>query len=428
MVLLALGILLIILFLVSQKLFPIGLAVFFLLFDMFDGFYKDDQIFAAIRYIIPFSLMLVYLFAHGGLRKSDSIFFVLVVYLCLLLFYIPGDIILSAKTTLAIVIALLMIPIGREIGENRNFLQEFEKYNRYLLILIPLYIIYANIFNVGRSYALTFTTGFLGASRMYIAPILIFLGIHYIFTNKNRGKMIKLFDIGLILFNIALLIVITRRTSLVMIIGALFVYMLLNRQLIFKMVIMLFFIVAALIFSYPLYEAKLAAQLEKRERIQDLDTYEEEGRYLETLFIMDYHEKNADPLELFFGVKLWDTISFGIKYFGRERPIHSDINMIIYSTGFFGLLLFVLFFIHYFLIGNGRITPENRKAYYPLLAMFVMVLIPGRFIGTFTFAPLLMLLLAAVKYYRPAGETTTEEVASEDHLPEQKVLSRSTLV
>ncbi|MCP2043991.1 hypothetical protein [Pontibacter sp. HSC-36F09] len=419
MILIALGILLILVFLINQKLFPIGLVVFFLLFDMFDGFYKDDQIFAAIRYIIPLSLILVYLFANGGLRKSDSIFLVLIVYLGLLMFYIPGDIILSAKTTLAILTALLMIPIGRKIAENRNFLQEFEKYNRYLLILIPLYIIYANIFNIGRSYTESFTTGFLATSRMYIAPILIFLGVHYIFTNKNRGAMIKIFDIGLILFNIALLIVITRRTSLGMIIGALFVYMLLNRQLIFKMVILVFCLVAALIFSYPLYEARLAAQLERRERIQDLETYEEEGRYLETLFIIDYHEKKQDPLELLFGVKLWDTFSFGIRYFGRDRPIHSDINMIFYSTGFFGLLLFTLFFVHYFLLGNGRITPENRKAYYPLLAMFVMVLIPGRFIGTFTYAPLLMLLLSAVKYYRPAEEAMESE---EEAVHQEKLL------
>ncbi|MBX0332373.1 hypothetical protein K3G39_03905 [Pontibacter sp. HSC-14F20] len=409
----------------NQKLFPIGLVVFFLLFDMFDGFYKDDQIFAAIRYIIPLSLMVVYLFAHGGLRKSDSIFLVLFVYLGLLTVYIPGDIILSVKTTLAILAALLMILIGREIGEKRNFLQEFEKYNRYLLILIPVYIIYANIFNVGRSYAETFTTGFLTTSRMYIAPLLIFLGVHYIFTNKNRGAMIKLFDIALILFNIALLIVITRRTSLVMIVGALFVYMLLNRQLIFKMVILVFCLIAALIFSYPLYEAKLAAQLEKRERIQDLETYEEEGRYLETLFIIDYHDKREDPLELLFGVKLWDTFSFGIKYFGRDRPIHSDINMIFYSTGLFGLLLFTLFFIHYFLLGNARIIPENRKAYYPLLAMFVMVLLPGRFIGTFTYAPLLMLLLSAIKHYKPIEEVKEAHNEKEKTVFQEKLLEQN---
>lgn len=425
MILIALGILLILVFLVNQKLFPIGLVVFFLLFDMFDGFYKDDQIFAAIRYIIPLSLMVVYLFAHGGLRKSDSIFLVLFVYLGLLTVYIPGDIILSVKTTLAILAALLMILIGREIGEKRNFLQEFEKYNRYLLILIPVYIIYANIFNVGRSYAETFTTGFLTTSRMYIAPLLIFLGVHYIFTNKNRGAMIKLFDIALILFNIALLIVITRRTSLVMIVGALFVYMLLNRQLIFKMVILVFCLIAALIFSYPLYEAKLAAQLEKRERIQDLETYEEEGRYLETLFIIDYHDKREDPLELLFGVKLWDTFSFGIKYFGRDRPIHSDINMIFYSTGLFGLLLFTLFFIHYFLLGNARIIPENRKAYYPLLAMFVMVLLPGRFIGTFTYAPLLMLLLSAIKHYKPIEEVKEAHNEKEKTVFQEKLLEQN---
>jgi hypothetical protein len=36
-----------------------------------------------------------------------------------------------------------------------------------------------------------------------------------------------------------------------------------------------------------------------------------------------------------------------------------------------------------------------------MLIMFLIVLIPGRFIGTLTFAPLLMLILAAIKAQRP---------------------------
>ena len=37
----------------------------------------------------------------------------------------------------------------------------------------------------------------------------------------------------------------------------------------------------------------------------------------------------------------------------------------------------------------------------PKLVMFLIVLIPGRFIGTLTYAPLLMLILSAVKAWRP---------------------------
>jgi hypothetical protein len=310
---------------------------------------------------------------------------------------------------MAIIVAFLMIPIGRHIGSKTDFLQEFEKYNRALLIIIPIYIVYANIFNVGRSYTADFSTGFLDASRMYLVPILIFLGIHYILTNKDRGLPIKLLDAGLIIVNICILIVVTRRTSFGMLLGALFIYTLLNRQLIFKMLIMVFCLVAAVVVSYPLYEDRLNAQMERRERIQDLDTYEEEGRYLETLYIMDYHEKYGDIYDLLFGVKLFDTISFGIKYFGRDRPIHSDLNMIFYSTGLVGVFIFFIFLVYYLLIGNSRITKENKKVYYPLLVMFLIILIPGRFIGTFTFAPLLMLLLSATKYKKPDTPTSAPD-------------------
>jgi CDP-diglyceride synthetase len=95
---------------------------------------------------------------------------------------------------------------------------------------------------------------------------------------------------------------------------------------------------------------------------------------------------------------LFDTFDFGVKYFGRDRPIHSDINMIFYSTGMVGFILFIWFFIRYFFIGNRYISNDNRKLYYPLLIIFLIVLVPGRFIGTLTYAPLLMFLLSAIKF------------------------------
>jgi O-antigen ligase len=97
-------------------------------------------------------------------------------------------------------------------------------------------------------------------------------------------------------------------------------------------------------------------------------------------------------------VKVFDTESFGLKYFGVGRHIHSDINMIIYSTGLVGLMLFIIFFCHYLWIGNSRMDSKSKKLYYPLLFMFLFVLLPGRFIGIFTFGPLLMLLMSGIKY------------------------------
>ncbi|MEO5603572.1 MAG: hypothetical protein ABIR06_21810 [Cyclobacteriaceae bacterium] len=411
MILFALTGILILAYFYDSKMFVYALMAFFVLFDMFDGFYEDEKIFAAIRYIIPLVFISIFVVRQSAFKKTDLIFVVLNLYLLILLVYSPGDFIISIRNVLAILLTLLMIPVGRCIGRQHNFIDEFEGFNRFLLIIIPAYIGFANIYHIGESYSEAFTTGFLITSRMYVVPIVVFLAIHYVVSNKERSWAVKGIDIVFILINICILIVNTRRTAMGMLAGALIVYAVLNRRLIFKMAILSLFFISALVVSYPLYEQTLMAQLEKRERIQDIDTYEEEGRYLETFYIFDHHKRNQNIFEILFGVKLFDTYDIGVRYFGRDRPIHSDLNMMFYSTGIVGMFLFALLFLHYFFRGNQRISIQSKKVYYPLLVMFLMVLLPGRFIGTLTFAPFLMLALSAVKAWKPEPVADATEVA-----------------
>lgn len=413
MILFGLSFLLLIVFLYDTKYFIYALLLFFVFFDMFDGFYKDDKIYAAIRYAIPLALILIYVFKYNMLKQSDFILSIAIVYLLLLWLITSADPLIAGRGVLSVIITLLLIPIGKHIAKSTDFIKDFEGYNRVLLIIIPIYIIIANIFKIGESYTEAFSTGFLVTSRMYVVPIVVFLGLHYAITNKNRSLLIKVNDTLFIIINIALLIVNTRRTTLAMLVGAILIYTLLNRRLIFKMAMLVIVAIAALILSYPLYEDKLAAQLEKRERIQEIDSYEEEGRYLETLYIIDYHQKQGNVMELLFGVKLFDTYDFGTRYFGRDRPIHSDINMFFYSTGLIGTFIFAILFAHYFLMGNRRLGQIDRSVYYPILFMFAVILIPGRFIGTLTFAPLLMILLSSIKY----KETTEDFIDNNSQLP-----------
>jgi hypothetical protein len=74
MILLALAFLLILVFLYDTRIFIYALMVFYVLFDMMDGFYDDEKIFAAIRYIIPLSLILVFVLKESVFKKSDFIF------------------------------------------------------------------------------------------------------------------------------------------------------------------------------------------------------------------------------------------------------------------------------------------------------------------------------------------------------------------
>lgn len=409
MALLLLAFLLVVVYLFSEKIFIYALMIFFVMFDMLDGFYEDQQIFNVMRYIVPLLLITFFVIRHAVLKKTDWLLMLLCLYMMVLLVYTSGDILVSARNLFAVIITFLMIPIGRYWAKRIDLVTEFEPYNRFLLIILPFYIILANIFKFGESYTDAFTTGFLITSRMYIVPIVLFLAIHYIVANKKQRTWIKVIDVAFIAVNIGILIVNTRRTTLGMLAAALFVYALLNPRIIPKIAMLGFLFIAALVLSYPLYEERLNTQLEKRQRIQDLDTYEEEGRYLEGFYIMDYHNRKQSINEVLFGVRLFDTGDFGLKYFGRSRPIHSDINMIFFSTGLVGLILFFLFYYKSFIYRNGKILKQSRKVYYPLLIMFLIVLLPGRFIGTLTYAPFLMLFLSAIKFYSPAIEFDTAE-------------------
>jgi hypothetical protein len=421
MILLGLTFLLILVFMYNSKVFFYALMVFFVLFDMLDGFYEDEKIFAAMRYIVPIVLALYFIIKESAFKKSDRILFILFLYLAILLVYSNSEFIVSAKTTLAVFLTLIMIPAGRYIGQRVDLITEFEWFNRFLLVALPIYIGIANVLHFGESYSEAFTTGFLITSRMYIVPIVVFLAIHYLISAEKRRWTITLIDVAFIIINVGIIIINTRRTALGMLFMALIIYGMLNRRLIFKMIIMGLLLVTVLVLTYPLYEQTLTAQLEKRERIKNLDTYEEEGRYLETLYIIDYHSKKQSFSQILFGVKLFDSYDFGEKYFGRNRPIHSDFNMIFYSTGLVGCALFALMFAHYLLINNKRIALESRQVYFPILSMFFIVLIPGRFIGTMTYAPLLMLLLSAVKAWVPVAESDLIELDDDSLVLEEQL-------
>ena len=400
--------LLIVLFLYDTRMFVFAMIPYFVFFDMFDGFYDDNKAYAVIRYVVPLGLTLIYVFRYQTLKKSDGIFAALVLYLMLLWVINSGDLLVSTRALLSVLITFLMIPVGKHLGMQVDFIKEFEPYNRVLLYTIPLYIIAVNVLGIGGYYTEAFSTGNLITSRIYIVPIVVFMSVHYLLANPNKQLLVKLSDMALVLVNISILILNTRRTAFGMLAGAILIYALLNPKLLFKMALFLFIAIGGLVVSYPLYQDRLDAQLEKRDRIRNLDTYEEEGRYLETKYLLDYHERRSSLFEVFFGVKFFDSYDFGTKYFGRDRPIHSDINMIIFSTGLLGALLFALFFSHYFLRQNLQIASPNRKLFYPLLFMFFLVLIPGRFIGTLTYAPLLMLLLSTIKFGRITSQAPAE--------------------
>jgi hypothetical protein len=290
-----------------------------------------------------------------------------------------------------------MIPVGRNLSQSMNFFREFQPFNRFLLYLIPVYIFVANYLNFGNSYSESFTTGFLITSRIYIIPVIIFLGIYYLFSSERLGLTVKLLDTTSIILNIAILIINTRRTPLLMLVAALFVFAIINRKALIRLSLLILINFSVLAITFPLYRDILTAQIEQRSRILQTENYEEEARFMENKLLAKEFNTQQSIRMLLFGIKFFDSYDFGKKYFWAGRPIHSDISMLIFSTGLIGFILFIFLNISAFFTGWKKIAPDGKDIFFPFLSMLLLVLIPGRLIGTLTFAPLLILILSASK-------------------------------
>ena len=277
------------------------------------------------------------------IHKSNIFIFL---FLCYLLILIPfsSNPFNTFRIYLQVSVSLLMFPVSYFIF---NRLKDWKKLNNsmiWIMLIIVINTLIGSIFGFGRRYYTQdedFLTGFLYGSRLYPGSIaLILLPLILPLIQKRKYKLL----VYILSFSVFIILVLSmRRTAFLIVLVGYFIYFIFSvkkKTLLFGILgfICIFYI------SLPIFNNILTTRFEARKERFQLNFYESEGRYIETILVFNDF-KSFELIKKLFGTELFNSPgNFGEGVLGG-RQIHSDILVLIHGSGVVGLVLYLL--VHY---------------------------------------------------------------------------------
>ncbi len=361
--------------------------------DFSSGFVLQGNYFGTIRHIFNFVIIFSLAFQSISIKNFQVLYYF--IFYIFLVIPFSSDPLNSLIDMLPFLSALLLLPISMKISANKNNQKILVKFVGVLLLIYPIYILSANIFNFGGSYSDKFSAGFLVTSGIYSVVINIVLA-YYILKTTNFNKIfISIF----IVINTIVLIINLRRTAILGLFIAFFILLYNEKKRKYIFVAVALFIITIFSISY-FFEDVFVAQINARQRILETNSYQEEGRFLEFFYLIDHVNRTFSYSNYLFGYDLMNTTDFGKLYFRYPRSIHSDYLNIFYGSGFVGLLLLLSYIrsLHKFIsnkFGQFNIV-INKSTVKALFVLFVYFMMPGRLIGNFTTVALIFIYLGMI--------------------------------
>lgn len=218
----------------------------------------------------------------------------------------------------------------------------------FLLALITIgNILLSNIFSFGwggYSDNVGFYTGGI-ISNMWYIPALILSATIAVLNLHQRGSTLFL-SIASIVILMILIVALRRSAYIILVISAVSALMFLKitlKAVRIGAVSLVLVALASLIFL-PIFER----QIEARNKTFDKGV-EEESRFKETTVLWTERLEATSAFKFLLGEKPFNsTGNYGKGSFG-DRPLHVDMNIIFYSAGFLGLVLYSIFYISIFI-------------------------------------------------------------------------------
>ena len=328
---------------VNQSTFiPLAISILIIniLLDMLMIFYPDLKSQAGFIRTAFLLFIIIYFFIIYGLEKTR--------YNISLLFYILFILILTLQTSdlkeslidgfLKISISFLMIPIGMQLGKTKNVRITKSLYF-VIFILIIIYVI-SQIYKIGVStyHEDSFYQG--GAS--VTAPIIIGC-IMLVFFNAYNTKRLpysKILNLIIIVISILIILVSMKRGAILgFFVGAL-VYLLVSSKK--AGTLMRFGIV---VFGLFILSNEYSDTLKQRfnARSTEKNLIQNENRYKETFYVAE-EMSNSTLYKVLLGDEAFNSKYVMRKYFGRERQLHVDYNILIHGTELLGCYSTFIYF------------------------------------------------------------------------------------
>ena len=381
------------------------LPTFLLLNSIGDVLTDENEVVKWIKYTI-IMLVLIRILNITVIKRYFSVF-VFLGYLLIVVVFNSSDFFFSLKMYLILFFTFLMLPVSEVLMMKSFSEKQFLTNLTFMMILMPLYLVIANIYggeSVKNSYSEDFAGGLLSTTGSNLFPIVILSSLYYVSTKRITG-MKKYISIALVSLSMISLILIFRRTPIIMLILSSFIFIYYYKLFSFAKGIILLTFISSILLTNSKISSIFNAQLAARERISTVDNYAKEGRVIETFLVINHIKNEATALDLFFGSDALSTKQFGKRNFGGLRTIHSDISSLFVSVGVVGLFLF-FYVVRKFII---KTIPKGKSKgiYLCLLLVFLLTLLPGRFISSLTFSLPIFLFLG---YFRFLGNVKSNNL------------------
>ena len=383
----------------------ISIPVVNILLDMLMIFIPDLKSQIGILRTSYLLFVILYFIIQFGMEK--------VRYNITLLFYLLFILVLCLQTTdlkesmidgfLKISVAFLMVPIGIQVGRTKN--ASITKSLYFVIFILIINYVFSQIYKIGVStyHEDSFYQG--GASvtaPIIIASILLVLFNAY---NTKRLPYSKLLNMAIISAAVFIILISMKRGAILGFFIGILIYLLVSSKKLgtsFRLILIGF---ALFVFSSQ-YSETLQQRFDARST--EKNEIQNENRYKETFYVVE-ELSNSNLFNILFGTEAFNSKSVMRKYFGRERQLHVDYNILIHGTGVIGLLFYLyLFFMYYrisysikkttILIRNkvyNNLISENHALVLSLISLSLVMSVSGGL----QFASYRVILLFIIGYY-----------------------------
>ena len=321
----------------------ISIPIVNILLDMIMIFFPDLKGQIGILRTSYLLFIILYFFLQYGLEKTR--------YNILLLFYLLFILVLTLQTTdlreslidgfLKMSVSFLMIPVGMQLGKAKN--THIIKSLYFVLVILIINYIVSQVYKIGVStyHEDSFYQG--GAS--VTAPIII-AAILLVFFNSYNTKRLpysRYINLFIVSASVFIILISLKRGAILGFLAGVLIYILVSSKKAGTALRLGLIALSLFIFSNE-YSDTLQKRIDARST--ERNEIQNENRYKETFYVIDELSK-SNLYQITFGTEAFNSKSVMKKYFGRERQLHVDYNILLHGTGILGLIFYLYLFYMY---------------------------------------------------------------------------------
>jgi hypothetical protein len=383
----------------------VSIPVINIILDMVMNFYPSIKGPTGLLKFIYMSLIIILFIKNFGLKKTDlnNTIVYFSIYIATVSFFSSTPVNSFIDGPLKISLSFFMIPIGIQLGLIKQ--NALIKPIILLILLLLFNYLLSQIFKLGVSIydEDSFYTG--GATAA--APVIIATGLLVIFNafNKKTLPYNNIIIATIVAASIFVILLSVKRGAILSLFVALIIYLMFSGKKLTTLIRIVFIgmiLLVILNYNSDVLEKRIEARSTERNELQN------EGRYRETFFVID-ELKNYSLLNILFGKEAFNSGVVMKKYFGRERRLHVDYNILLNGTGIFGLLayLYLIFLIAkktvYLNKKQKRLetTTKNKidsKENYSLILSLIVLSLVMSFSGGLQFVSYRIILFLVIGY------------------------------